>query len=244
MSALRWLSPTDGPDSLPDPREALAEPNGLLAAGGSLEPEWLLASYVRGIFPWYENGQPILWWSPDPRMVLAPPELVVSRSLAKTLRNSKFEVTADTAFADVIDACAAPRRYTDETWITLEMATAYTRLHELGRAHSFETWLEGRLVGGLYGIAIGGVFFGESMFARRSDASKVALAHAARYFHDCGIELIDCQVPSGHLYGLGARNVSRDEFLSALRILTTRPAAPGSWTERFRDADTRAQFRP
>jgi leucyl/phenylalanyl-tRNA--protein transferase len=244
MSALRWLSPADGPDSLPDPRDALVEPNGLLAAGGSLEPEWLLASYARGIFPWYENGQPILWWSPDPRMVLVPQELVVSRSLGKTLRNAKFELTADTAFSDVIEACAAPRRYTDETWITREMAAAYTRLHELGLAHSFETWLDGDLVGGLYGVAIGGVFFGESMFARSTDASKVALAHAARYFSRCGIELIDCQLPSGHLYRLGARNVSRDEFLSALRILTRTPAEPGSWTDRFRDADIRAQFRP
>jgi leucyl/phenylalanyl-tRNA--protein transferase len=233
MSDLIWLNAGDGPDSLPDPAAALTEPNGLLAAGGSLAPDWLLASYRRGIFPWFEAGQPILWWSPDPRAVLYPAELKVSRSLKQTRRRGEFHVTADANFAGVIDACAEPRRYTDATWITPPMRAAYARLHDLGWAHSFETWSEATLVGGLYGIAIGKVFFGESMFARRTDASKLAFWHAVEFLSRQGFELIDCQLPSSHLTRLGARSLPRSEFLALLGQLTEPAGQPGPWIEAF-----------
>lgn len=233
MSELRWLNPADGPESLPDPSQALDEPNGLLAAGGSLEPDWLLTSYRRGIFPWFETGQPILWWSPDPRIVLRPGELRVSRSLRKRLRRGEFRVTADCDFAGVIRACAEPRRYTDSTWITPKMIDAYRQLHDLGWAHSFEAWHGDSLAGGLYGIAIGGIFFGESMFARQSDASKVAFWHAARFLESRGVEIIDCQLPSAHLTRLGARTMPRPEFLSLLQRVTARPATPGTYCQAF-----------
>ena len=233
MSNIRWLNPIDGPDALPEPHEALIEPNGLLAAGGSLTPDWLLESYARGIFPWYESGQPILWWSPDPRAVLLPENLVVSRSLRKTLRRDKFRVTADCAFDRVVEACALPRRYTDATWITGEMAAAYRKLHELGRAHSFEAWCDGELAGGLYGVALGQIFFGESMFTQIRDASKVAFVHAVEFLRTNGFRLIDCQIPSEHLQSLGACNLPRPEFLSALERLREPEGAAGSWTEAF-----------
>jgi len=233
MSELRWLSATDGPESLPDPTEAMTEPNGLLAAGGSLDPDWLLASYRRGIFPWFETGQPILWWSPDPRTVLRPDELKVSRSLKKRLRGGGFRLTADHDFAGVISACAQPRRYTDETWITPPMLEAYSRLHELGWAHSFEAWADGKLAGGLYGIAIGKVFFGESMFARQSDASKVALWHALRFLSLQKFQMIDCQLPSAHLSHLGATSMPRSEFLSQLERLTQGAGTPGVFCDAF-----------
>ena len=233
MSELRWLSPADGPESLPDPRQALAEPNGLLAAGGSLEPEWLLASYPRGIFPWFENGQPILWWAPDPRTVLKPGELRVSPSLGKRLRRGDFEVATDRDFEGVIRACAEPRRYTDSTWITSSMIEAYVRLHELGWAHSFEAWRGDTLAGGLYGISIGRVFFGESMFARETDASKVAFWHATRFLEAQGIEIIDCQLPSAHMASLGAKSMPRPEFLSLIERLTNPVGSPGSYTQAF-----------
>jgi leucyl/phenylalanyl-tRNA--protein transferase len=233
MSQLKWLSKDDGPESLPDPADALKEPNGLLAAGGSLEPEWLLASYRRGIFPWFESGQPILWWSPDPRTILKPDELRVSRSLRKRIGRAEFEVTADTDFAGVIAGCAAPRDYTDSTWITQEMCAAYIELHDLGWAHSFESWVDGSLVGGLYGIAIGKVFFGESMFARQSDASKVAFFHALRFLLEQGIELIDCQLPSAHLSQLGAEPMPRAVFLTELARLTKTSETPGSYRNDF-----------
>ena len=233
MTELRWISAADGPDGLPDPADALGEPNGLLAAGGALTPDWLLSSYRRGIFPWFEHGQPILWWSPDPRTVLYPADLRISRSLEKRLRRREFEIAADVDFGGVIEGCAAPRRYTDATWITLPMMQAYIRMHELGWAHSFEARLDGELVGGLYGIAIGRVFFGESMFARRTDASKVAFCHALRFLESEGIELIDCQLPSAHLSSLGARNMPRRAFLRELARLVDPPGDPGSWRERF-----------
>jgi leucyl/phenylalanyl-tRNA---protein transferase len=233
MTELKWLSASEGPDSLPDPAEALSEPNGLLAAGGSLEPEWLLESYRRGIFPWFEAGQPILWWSPNPRTVLAPCDFKVSRSLRKRVRRGEFEVTADRDFGGVISACAEPRRYTDSTWITPSMLGAYRRLHELGWAHSFEAWSDGTLAGGLYGIAIGKVFFGESMFARRTDASKVALWHALRFLAAQGFELVDCQLPSAHLTRLGARSIPRPTFLAELARLTDPPGTPGAYQTAF-----------
>ncbi|HVY67185.1 MAG TPA: leucyl/phenylalanyl-tRNA--protein transferase [Gammaproteobacteria bacterium] len=228
MRALRWLSRSTAAD-FPPPQEALTEPNGLLAAGGDLTPERLLAAYRRGIFPWYEEGQPILWWSPDPRAVLWPDGLRVSRSLRRSLRNGGFECRVDTAFDDVVAGCAAPRSYSHGTWITRDMATAYTRLHRLGWAHSFETWRGDVLVGGLYGVAIGRVFFGESMFARATDASKVALVHAVRFLREREFALIDCQVASAHTLSLGATNLGRAEFLQLVAELCEPPGTPHRW---------------
>jgi leucyl/phenylalanyl-tRNA--protein transferase len=227
--ALRWLSRSDAADRFPSPSEALTEPNGLLAAGGDLAPERLLAAYRRGIFPWYEEGQPILWWSPDPRAVLEPGGVRVSRSLRRSLIKGGFELRIDTAFEDVVAGCAAPRHYGGSTWITAEMASAYARLHRLGWAHSFETWLDGTLVGGLYGVAIGRVFFGESMFTRVSDASKVALVNMANHVRERGFDLIDCQVSSAHVASLGAVNVPRAEFLARLDSSCEPRGTPGSW---------------
>jgi leucyl/phenylalanyl-tRNA--protein transferase len=233
MSGIRWLKPSDGPAALPDPRHALAEPNGLLAAGGRLSPEWLMASYARGIFPWYEEGQPILWWCPEPRAVLLPERLRVSRSLRKTIAREAFRMTADTAFDQVVAGCAAPREYTDQTWITRDMAAAYATLHALGRAHSFEAWNGASLAGGLYGVAIGRVFFGESMFSVERDASKAAFVLAVGFLAALGVRLIDCQVPSAHLTRLGATMKPRDEFLRTLEELCDPPGPPGPWTDEF-----------
>jgi leucyl/phenylalanyl-tRNA--protein transferase len=227
---LRWLTSADAADRFPPAREALKEPNGLLAAGGDLRPERLLAAYRRGIFPWYEEGQPILWWSPDPRAVLRPDGVKVSRSLKRSLIKGGFELRIDSAFAAVVAACAEPRRYTDATWITRDMAVAYTRLHEAGWAHSFETWREGELVGGLYGVAIGRVFFGESMFSRVTDASKVALVRLAEHLRARSFELIDCQVASAHVASLGAKSIPRDAFLARLEEYCEPPGTPGSWS--------------
>jgi len=207
-----WLEPHSPPEAFPRVEQALDEPNGLLAVGGDLKPERLLAAYRRGIFPWYSRGQPILWWSPDPRTVLFPDALHVSRSLRKRLRQGRYALSVDTAFAQVIKGCAAPRARQPGTWITPEMELAYCRLHALGRARSIECWAAGELVGGLYGVALGRVFFGESMFSRRSDASKVALAHLCTL----GYALIDCQLPSAHLARLGAVTLPRRRFLRLL----------------------------
>jgi len=226
---LRWLSRGAAID-FPPPDEALTEPNGLLAAGGDLEPERLLAAYRRGIFPWYEEGQPILWWSPDPRAVLWPAGLHVSRSLRRSLRNGRFEFRVDTAFEKVVAACAAPRSYSDGTWITRDMIDAYARLHRLGWAHSFETWRDDALIGGMYGVAIGRVFFGESMFMRASDASKVALVHAVQFLRDRQFALIDCQVASAHTTTLGAQNIGRGEFLRLLAQHCEPPGTPQRWS--------------
>lgn len=195
--------------------------NGLLAAGGDLSPTRLLAAYRQGIFPWYSPGDPILWWSPDPRMVLIPEELKISKSLARTLRNGNYEVTLDTAFADVIQACSeTPRRGQRGTWIVPEMQEAYLHLHQLGYAHSVETWVDGKLVGGLYGLALGGAFFGESMFSHATDASKIALAHLCKYLQQRDVRLIDCQMETSHLASLGARPIPRKVFVDQLRTLT------------------------
>ena len=209
---------------------ALAEPNGLLAAGGDLSPQRLVAAYAQGIFPWYSRGEPILWWSPDPRMVLFPAEIRISRSLAKTLRNKDYAVSLDTAFAEVIAACAgAPRDGQAGTWITAEMQAAYRRLHELGFAHSVEVRMEGKLVGGLYGVAIGRAFYGESMFARARDASKIALAHLGVQLRRLGFGIIDCQMETAHLASLGARPIPRREFRALLDRLVPEGAVPGRW---------------
>jgi leucyl/phenylalanyl-tRNA--protein transferase len=227
--SLFWLSPALRADAFPPAEEALTEPNGLLAAGGDLAPERLLAAYRQGIFPWYQEGQPILWWSPDPRAVLALDGLKVSRSLRRSLAKRGFEFRVDTAFDLVVAACAEPRASRAGTWITAAMAEAYGRLHRLGWAHSFETWLEGRLVGGLYGVAIGRAFFGESMFTRVTDASKVALVHGVELLRSRGTAIIDCQVASAHTRSLGAVDIPRAEFLTQIRELCADSTPPQPW---------------
>lgn len=225
-----WLAPESDPTQFPEPHYALEDPDGLLAVGGDLSPERLLSAYRQGIFPWYNSGQPILWWSPNPRAVLFPERLRVSRSLRKTLRKRRFEVTLDTAFADVIEACSEPRPDQDGTWITEEMKQAYIRLHEIGFAHSAECWEQGRLVGGLYGVSLGRVFFGESMFARRSDASKVAFVHLVEQLKAWDFLLIDCQVHTAHLASLGAEDIARERFLALLESgCTPHDAHQGRW---------------
>jgi leucyl/phenylalanyl-tRNA--protein transferase len=211
---------------------ALSEPNGLLAAGGDLSPERLLAAYRRGIFPWSTESEPILWWSPDPRMVLYPAEFKLSRSLAKVLRNKAYEVRLDTAFSAVLSFCAeTPRRGQSGTWITADMARAYRHLHELGHAHSVETWIDGKLVGGLYGVAIGRIFYGESMFAHATDASKIAIAHLCRFLEQRGFAVIDCQMETAHLSSLGARPIPRSEFVAGLAIWTRDGGVAGRWPQ-------------
>ena len=226
MTALPWLDADD--TTFPDPESALAEPQGLLAAGGDLSPRRLLSAYGNGIFPWYEEGQPILWWCPDPRAVLLPEEIRVSRSLRKCIRRDVFTVSLDEAFDAVTAACAEPRPSQGGTWITAAMRDAYAELHRLGYAHSVETWQDGELVGGLYGVAIGSVFFGESMFSRVTDASKVALVHLAEKLQSWGYELIDCQIESAHLASLGSRLLPRPRFVAMVRDLCRQePTSPG-----------------
>jgi len=221
-----WLSQAV---HFPPVENALTEPNGLLVAGGDLAPKRLLAAYRRGIFPWYSEGEPILWWSPDPRMVLVPNEFKISRSLAKKLRAGQYEVRADSVFARVVAACAAPRGEKSGTWISAEMQAAYVRLHEQGYAHSVETWIDGKLQGGLYGIAIGRVFYGESMFAAATDASKIALAHLCRHLELQGFAVIDCQMNTAHLASLGAREIRRCDFIAGLARWTTEGNAARRW---------------
>jgi len=208
---------------------ALAEPNGLLAASPDLSPTRLLSAYRHGIFPWYSEDQPVLWWSPDPRMVLFPAELRISRSLKKALRNRDYDVRADTSFRAVMRACAEPRAEQDGTWITEDMLAAYCALHARGVAHSIETWIGGRLAGGLYGVALGRVFFGESMFARVADASKIALVHLVRQLARWRFGMLDCQVYTRHLASLGAREIPRADFMRKLRELVNYPDTSGRW---------------
>lgn len=214
MIQLQWL---DQSLNFPAIKTALKEPDGLLAAGGDLSPERLITAYRQGIFPWYETGQPILWWSPDPRTIILPSALHVSRSMKKVLKKSAFRVTYDQQFRQVIQACAAPRDAESGTWITDPMCDAYCELHRLGYAHSVEVWEGEQLVGGLYGIAIGKVFFGESMFSHKTNASKVGFITLAQHLHNLGFTLIDCQVASAHLFTLGAVELCRDEFVGKLR---------------------------
>lgn len=221
-----WLHPGEEFPPLP---EALDEPAGLLCAGADLEPATLLAAYSRGIFPWYSEGQPILWWSTDPRMVLFPAEFKVSKSLDKVVKRGRFEIRFDTAFRDVITACAEPREPDGGTWIVPEMQAAYIRLHELGHAHSVESWRDGQLAGGLYGIALGRVFFGESMFTRESDASKVALAALVEKLRADGFALIDCQQQTPHLARFGARPIPRPEFAQRLAELINLGRSDSAW---------------
>ncbi|BDG10514.1 leucyl/phenylalanyl-tRNA--protein transferase [Anaeromyxobacter paludicola] len=215
--------------AFPDP--SLAEPDGLLAVGGDLSPERLLAAYEVGIFPWFSEEYPILWWSPDPRLVLEPARLHVSQSLRRTLRRGRYRVTADRAFGQVIRRCSGkPRPGQDGTWITREMITAYERLHALGFAHSFEAWEGEALAGGLYGVSLGAAFFGESMFADRPDASKAAFARAVEWLGAEGFGLVDCQVRTDHLVRLGAEEIPRADFLDRLAEALRAPTRRGPWT--------------
>jgi leucyl/phenylalanyl-tRNA--protein transferase len=221
-----WLTPQS---PFPPLHSALLHPNGLLAAGGDLSPHRLISAYRRGIFPWFNEGEPILWWSPDPRMVLFPRELKISRSLQKCLKKGDYEIRADSAFDQVIRACAAPRRAHGGTWINEEMISAYTALHEMGFAHSVETWINGELMGGLYGVAQGKMFFGESMFSRVSDASKIAFVHLVRQLDRWEFGMIDCQMKTAHLASFGAREIPRQEFSQKLKELVNYPQGGGKW---------------
>lgn len=229
MSLIAWLR-----DAAPFPpvERARDDLGGLLAAGGDLSPQRLLDAYSRGIFPWYSDDEPILWWSPDPRMVLYVDEFHASRSLMRRMRKGEYEMRVDTAFEAVMRACAEPRPEQDGTWIQAEMVEAYVRLHELGYAHSVESWRDDELVGGLYGVALGRVFFGESMFARATDASKTALAHLVRLLRTCDVPLIDCQMETEHLASLGARPIPRAQFVREITPLVEFPVPCGHWAER------------
>jgi len=221
-----WL---DNDTPFPPLDSALREPNGLLAAGGDLSPQRLIEAYSRGIFPWFNPGEAILWWSPNPRMVLFPAELKVSRSLRKTLNKPTCEIRVDTAFRQVMEACAAPRDDHGGTWITPAMISAYTELHRQGLAHSVETWMEDKLIGGLYGISLGRMFYGESMFSLATDASKIAFVHLVRQLEYWGYGMIDCQMKTAHLASLGAREIPRAEFSQKLAELVNLPATTGAW---------------
>lgn len=223
MSAPYWIDPSDSSHIFPPVDLALSDPDGLLAVGGDLSPGRLIAAYRQGIFPWFNEDQPILWWSPDPRSVVAPDEVHVSRSLAKKIRQKHYRITFDQAFAKVIDGCAGARNYTDETWITPQMRQAYIQLHQQGIAHSVEAWLDEELVGGLYGLSIGRCFFGESMFSLASDASKYAFVTLARHLQSWQYAIIDCQVGSPHMRSLGAYDMPRQEFLTLLSHNIDRP---------------------
>ncbi len=218
------------PDTpFPPVEQALRQPNGLLAAGADLSPARLLEAYRLGIFPWFSPGDPILWWSPDPRMVLFPDEFKISHSLRKTLRRGQYEVRCDSAFEHVMRACSLPREGQNGTWIQDEMIAAYARLHQAGYAHSIETWMDGELAGGLYGVSIGRMFYGESMFSRKTDASKIALAHLAVQLKRWNFGMIDCQMNTAHLASLGAREIPRREFLIRLQELIHYPDISSPW---------------
>lgn len=215
--------------SFPPLEKALDDPNGLLAIGGDLSPQRLIEAYRSGIFPWFNEDEPIFWWSPDPRMVLFPEELKISRSLRKQLHKDYYQIRADTAFTQVMHACAAPRKGQSGTWIHPEMIAAYSKLHDMGLAHSVETWVDGELVGGLYGVALGKVFFGESMFSRSTGASKIAFVHLVKQLQYWKFGLIDCQVKTHHLASLGAREISRASFSRQLETLISNSASGNKW---------------
>lgn len=225
------LLPEHDPGAFPDVRQALKQPNGLLAVGGDLSLERLTNAYRRGIFPWFGVGDPILWWSPDPRTVLIPDEVHVSRSLRKRLRRRGYGMTMDRTFERVIRACSAPRDSQSGTWIVPEMIRAYENLHRAGFAHSVEAWEDRRLVGGLYGVAIGRAFFGESMFSRADDASKVALVHLCERLAHWGFGIIDCQMYTAHLASMGAKEMPRRRFTAMLARLCDLDGRDGSWDD-------------
>lgn len=231
----------------PAPDQALEDPNGLLALGGDLAPERLLNAYRLGIFPWFSEDQPILWWSPEPRAVLFPKDFHCGRSLRKSLRNQGFQVRCDEQFERVMRACAAPRKDGPGTWISEEMVEAYCILHNQGWAHSVETYFEGELVGGLYGLSIGSLFFGESMFAEKTDASKVALASLVHQLDRAGFPMIDCQLPNPHLTSLGAIEISRSTFLAQLNTFLPKHPSPNPWSSPWiqpQELATLAQHKP
>jgi leucyl/phenylalanyl-tRNA--protein transferase len=225
-----WIDPNDTDTPFPDPGLALREPNGLLAIGGDLSAQRLMSAYRSGIFPWYNEGQPVLWWSPDPRLVIYSDELKLSRSLRKALAKHRFQLTMDQAFTAVIEACAQPRQNSEDTWISPDMIDAYCELYRLGFAHSVEAWQDNSLVGGLYGVGIGRMFFGESMFTRVNDASKIAFVSLVRQLSAWGFPLIDCQVYTRHLASFGARLINRRAFIVEIGKLCQMPAMPSPWT--------------
>lgn len=227
MKQVVWLEP--GTVGFPPVDDALDDPPGLLAAGGDLNPERLLAAYAAGIFPWYDNSSPILWWSPDPRMVLQPQQIHVSRSLRKALRHCHYRISMDEAFAEVITSCAELREQREGTWIVDDMQDAYIRLHELGHAHSVEIWDGLQLVGGLYGVSLGSLFFGESMFSLVPNASKIAFVALARQLEHWSFQWIDCQMPTDHLRSMGARAMSRDDFQALLTRWRHSGGRVGKW---------------
>lgn len=226
-TVIRWLDPQNL--EFPDPQTALPEPNGLLAIGGDLSAERLLCAYRQGIFPWYEDPQPILWWSPSPRAVLLPGQLHISRSLRKVINSGRFSASIDCHFGRVLECCAGLRLHREGTWITSAMSDAYNRLFELGYAHSIEILHQGELVGGLYGVALGKVFYGESMFSLQSNASKVALFVLCQTMQLRGGQLIDCQVMSDHLRSMGASGWTRGDFMFALKEYAQAPDPQGRW---------------
>ena len=228
---LTVLDPNYPEQNCPALHKALQEPDGLLAIGGCLSKIRLLNAYRHGIFPWYNHDEPILWWSPDPRLVLFPDKLVISRSLRKTLRKNKFSVTFDQAFSDVITACAEPRQDSLGTWITDDITQAYIKLNRAGYAHSAEAWLDGELVGGLYGVALGRVFFGESMFHTKTDASKVVFATLVEQLKAWDYQLIDCQVHTTHLASFGAVSCKRNHFIQLLDQYCDIPAQESAWSK-------------
>jgi leucyl/phenylalanyl-tRNA--protein transferase len=215
--------------SFPPPELALIEPNGLLALGGDLSCKRLIQAYSKGIFPWFNEDEPILWWSPDPRMVLFPAELKIARSLRKALQKHDYQVSADRSFDQVIAACAAPRRNQGETWINPGMIEAYRELHRMGHAHSVETWIDGKLSGGLYGVALGRAFFGESMFSRTTDASKIAFVHLVKQLARWRFGIIDCQMKTAHLASFGAREIPRTQFTRTVEELIHYRGIEGMW---------------
>lgn len=229
MTGLHWITPDEPADAFPPVDRALRDPDGLLAIGGDLQTDRLLCAYRKGIFPWFNPGQPVLWWSPDPRAVLFPAELHVSRTLRRTFRRGHFTFSVDADFEGVIRGCATtPRHDQAGTWITEDMLAAYLELHAAGHAHSIETWRDGQLVGGIYGVALGRIFFGESMFARETDASKAALIVLVRELIARGFVLLDCQVASAHIATLGSREIPRREFLRLLDV-HAREDQPARW---------------
>jgi len=226
---LTLLDPDNPEQTFPPLYQALREPDGLLAVGGCLSTKRLLNAYRCGIFPWYNPDEPILWWSPDPRLVVFPDKLIVSRSLAKTMRKNIFTVSFDTAFSQVIAACAKPRKDSEGTWISADINQAYINLHHQGYAHSVEVWFNDELVGGLYGVALGQVFFGESMFHSKTDASKVAFVSLVAQLKEWGYQLIDCQVHTSHLASLGAEEIDRREFEKRLNQYCELSVSPHAW---------------
>ncbi|MCK4493563.1 MAG: leucyl/phenylalanyl-tRNA--protein transferase [Methylococcales bacterium] len=223
------LNPYNPSEAFPSLENALKTPDGLLAVGGCLSVERLINAYQKGIFPWYNPDEPILWWSPDPRLIITPNHLKISRSLAKVIRQQRFEISVDRAFFEVINACSTTREKAEGTWISQEMIQAYQQLHEQGFAHSVEAWSQGQLIGGLYGVAIGQVFFGESMFHTQTNASKVVFVHLIQQLQQWGYQLIDCQVHSDHLVSLGAYEIDRNDFIAQLNRYCPHAPKPSAW---------------